>query len=146
MEQKLPASHYPQSTNRPLPPINTSALGKKTCLGNRYVHSHLRNPHSIQTSKQDYSRLAAKIPFYTLMSHSINALTPSATSKSSTDWDDGVSMESASPAGTTASSGTKRKRNTDPKFYAVRVGNHPGIYHSWKDCLEQVKGFKNATC
>lgn len=55
-------------------------------------------------------------------------------------------MKSASPAGTFTSSGTKRKRATEHKFYAVRVGYHPGIYHSWKECLEQVKGFKNATC
>lgn len=30
------------------------------------------------------------------------------------------------------------------KFYAVRVGKAPGIYHSWSDCLEQVKGHKGA--
>ncbi|MCJ1430622.1 hypothetical protein MMC29_008540 [Sticta canariensis] len=58
--------------------------------------------------------------------------------------DDTISVKSASPTGTTASSGTKRKRNTE-KFYAVRVGYHPGVYHSWADCLEQVKGFKKAT-
>ena len=60
--------------------------------------------------------------------------------------DDAASIESASAAGTTASAGTKRKRATEPKFYAVRVGNRPGIYHTWADCLEQVKGFKKATC
>jgi len=60
--------------------------------------------------------------------------------------DDTASVKSASPAGTTASAGTKRKRAAEPKFYAVRVGNHPGIYHTWADCLEQVKGFKKATC
>ena len=27
-----------------------------------------------------------------------------------------------------------------------RVGYRPGIYHTWADCLEQVKGFKKATC
>ena len=60
--------------------------------------------------------------------------------------DDVASVKSASPAGTTASTGTKRKRAAEPKFYAVRVGNRPGIYHTWADCLEQVKGFKKATC
>ena len=59
--------------------------------------------------------------------------------------DDTISVKSASPTGTTASSGTKRKRNAE-KFYAVRVGYHPGVYHTWADCLEQVKGFKKATC
>ncbi|KAF1810243.1 ribonuclease H-like protein [Eremomyces bilateralis CBS 781.70] len=43
---------------------------------------------------------------------------------------------------TTSSGGTKRKRNDGPKFYAVRTGFNPGIYHTYKDCLEQVRGFK----
>ncbi|KAI4184939.1 MAG: hypothetical protein L6R41_004431 [Letrouitia leprolyta] len=55
-----------------------------------------------------------------------------------------MSPKSASPAGTSVSAGTKRKRATDPKFYAVRAGHHPGIYHTWADCLEQVTGFKKA--
>ncbi|KAL8867227.1 MAG: hypothetical protein Q9174_005800 [Haloplaca sp. 1 TL-2023] len=46
--------------------------------------------------------------------------------------------------GTSVSAGTKRKRAADPKFYAVRVGHRPGVYHTWADCLEQVKGFKKA--
>lgn len=49
-------------------------------------------------------------------------------------------MSSASaPAG-------KRKRDptASTKFYAVRVGKTPGVYYSWPDCLEQVKGFPKA--
>lgn len=45
------------------------------------------------------------------------------------------------------SSGMKRKRDGKApqlKFYAVRVGKAPGIYHSWPDCLEQVRGFPKA--
>jgi ribonuclease HI len=45
------------------------------------------------------------------------------------------------------SAGTKRKRESKAaqlKFYAVRIGKTPGIYHSWPDCLEQVKGFPKA--
>lgn len=45
-----------------------------------------------------------------------------------------------------SSAGAKRKRATDPKFYAVRAGHKPGIYHTWNDCLEQVRGFKKALC
>ena len=60
--------------------------------------------------------------------------------------DDMISIKSASQAGTSASNGTKRKRSTDAKFYAVRVGYQPGVYHTWRDCLEQVKGFKKAMC
>lgn len=26
------------------------------------------------------------------------------------------------------------------------MGYHPGIYHTWADCLKEVKGFKKATC
>ena len=67
--------------------------------------------------------------------------------RSATDrMDDMDSIKSASHAGTLASNGTKRKRSTDPKFYAVRVGHQPGIYHTWRDCLEQVKGYKKAMC
>lgn len=57
-----------------------------------------------------------------------------------------ASVNSASQAGTNVSAGTKRKRAAEPKFYAVRVGFRPGIYHTWADCLEQVKGFKKALC
>lgn len=46
-----------------------------------------------------------------------------------------------------ATAGTKRKRE-DPKqtskFYAVRIGKEPGIYYTWKDCLNQVRGFPKA--
>lgn len=34
----------------------------------------------------------------------------------------------------------------ESKFYAVRLGHTPGIYHSWPDCLDQVRGFKGAVC
>jgi len=29
-------------------------------------------------------------------------------------------------------------------FYAVKIGKNPGIYENWKECEEQVKGFKGA--
>ncbi|KAF2428085.1 ribonuclease H-like protein [Tothia fuscella] len=47
---------------------------------------------------------------------------------------------------TTTSSGTKRKRGNDLKFYAVRTGHMPGIYHSWEDCKLQITGFKKSAC
>jgi hypothetical protein len=49
-------------------------------------------------------------------------------------------------AQTTTSSGVKRKRGTELKFYAVRHGHAPGIYHSWGDCKAQITGFKKAIC
>ncbi|KAK3706475.1 hypothetical protein LTR37_012685 [Vermiconidia calcicola] len=59
-----------------------------------------------------------------------------------------VNDASASPPlpDTTAPAGTKRKRESKPslKFYAVRVGKEPGIYHTWKECLDQVRGFPKA--
>ncbi|KAL9101525.1 MAG: hypothetical protein Q9163_003221 [Psora crenata] len=58
--------------------------------------------------------------------------------------DDTASIKSSSQAATTASTGTKRKRSSDPKFYAVRVGRRPGVYSTWADCIKQVKGFKKA--
>ncbi|KAK1090750.1 hypothetical protein LTR48_007692, partial [Friedmanniomyces endolithicus] len=53
-----------------------------------------------------------------------------------------LSIPSApTPAPPPASAGTKRKRDTQPKFYAVRVGKQPGVYHTWLECLDQVRGF-----
>lgn len=51
-----------------------------------------------------------------------------------------------SPTETSSSSGTKRKREKDPKFYAVKTGFKPGVYKTWAECLAQIKGFKAATC
>lgn len=42
--------------------------------------------------------------------------------------------------------GTKRKRMGEPKFYAVQSGHTPGVYTNWKDCLDQIRGFKGAKC
>ena len=30
------------------------------------------------------------------------------------------------------------------KYYVVWVGQNPGVYKSWQDCQEQIKGFPNA--
>ncbi|KAI5787074.1 ribonuclease H-like domain-containing protein [Geopyxis carbonaria] len=30
------------------------------------------------------------------------------------------------------------------KYYAVRTGHTPGVYTSWNDCLDQIRGFKGA--
>ncbi|MCJ1288060.1 hypothetical protein MMC26_007413 [Xylographa opegraphella] len=65
--------------------------------------------------------------------------------RTAAEIDDAASTKSGSTTYTTASSGTKRKRVVEPKFYSVRVGHRPGIYHTWNECLSQVKGFKNAT-
>ncbi|OJD20048.1 hypothetical protein AJ78_00064 [Emergomyces pasteurianus Ep9510] len=48
------------------------------------------------------------------------------------------------PASPVESSGAKRKRTAEPKFYAVKFGFQPGVYHTWNDCLTQVTGFKGA--
>ncbi|KAM0713610.1 hypothetical protein Q7P37_010572 [Cladosporium fusiforme] len=57
------------------------------------------------------------------------------------DIEGGNGIHDANPVG------TKRKRDSKApqlKFYAVRVGKSPGIYHTWPDCLEQVRGFPKA--
>jgi len=48
----------------------------------------------------------------------------------------------SSNSSTTTTNTAKRKRTG--KYYAVRTGHNPGIYTSWRDCLDQVKGFKGA--
>ncbi|KAJ5776004.1 uncharacterized protein N7511_001015 [Penicillium nucicola] len=53
----------------------------------------------------------------------------------------------ASPASKPSPSptaGTKRKRNGAAKYYAVKAGHKPGIYHGWNECLAQITGFKGA--
>jgi hypothetical protein len=42
--------------------------------------------------------------------------------------------------------GQKRKRPTDKKFYAVKSGKAPGVYETWNECLNQVRGQKGALC
>lgn len=52
-----------------------------------------------------------------------------------------------SPSPTPAlAQGTKRKRNSVGKYYAVKRGYQPGIYYEWSDCLAQVTGYKGAMC
>ena len=51
-----------------------------------------------------------------------------------------------SPAASTPTAGTKRKRANEQKFYAVRQGKRPGIYNTWEECLSQVTGHKGASC
>ncbi|PGH13771.1 hypothetical protein AJ79_03470 [Helicocarpus griseus UAMH5409] len=69
-----------------------------------------------------------------------------AVNPSSATNDTKSSAPPASPVDSTASqaAGAKRKRTTEPKFYAVKFGFQPGIYHTWNDCLTQVTGFKGA--
>lgn len=55
-----------------------------------------------------------------------------------------ASPRSKPPPSPTA--GTKRKRTTGNKLYAVKKGSKPGIYYSWPDCLAQITGFKGAIC
>lgn len=54
----------------------------------------------------------------------------------------------ASPALTpnNAAAGTKRKRPSEKKFYAVKSGKVPGIYNTWDECLNQVRGHRGAAC
>ncbi|KAK2735298.1 hypothetical protein FQN57_001193 [Myotisia sp. PD_48] len=46
--------------------------------------------------------------------------------------------------GSNVAAGAKRKKNGEPKFYAVKVGFRPGVYNRWEECLTQVTGYKGA--
>ncbi|PWY78448.1 hypothetical protein BO94DRAFT_177822 [Aspergillus sclerotioniger CBS 115572] len=46
----------------------------------------------------------------------------------------------------TSAAGTKRKRASAAKYYAVKAGYQPGVYYDWNDCLTQVTGYKGAVC
>lgn len=56
------------------------------------------------------------------------------------------SAAAPSPSDVPSSSGSKRKRNGENKFYAVRAGHKTGVFLTWADCYEQIKGFKGAIC
>ncbi|GAB1193173.1 hypothetical protein APSETT444_002376 [Aspergillus pseudonomiae] len=43
-----------------------------------------------------------------------------------------------------STAGTKRKRGSAGKYYAVKAGYQPGVYYAWNDCLTQVTGYKGA--
>ena len=30
------------------------------------------------------------------------------------------------------------------KYYAVKVGNNPGLFDNWAECQESIKGFSGA--
>jgi ribonuclease HI len=40
----------------------------------------------------------------------------------------------------------KRKSSPQVKFYAVRAGHTPGVYLSWKECEQNISGFRGAAC
>lgn len=35
-------------------------------------------------------------------------------------------------------------KNKNPRYYAVRTGRKPGVYHSWAECQAQVSGYSRA--
>ncbi|KAK5118547.1 hypothetical protein LTR85_008012 [Meristemomyces frigidus] len=55
-------------------------------------------------------------------------------------------LSTAAPPAPAPAAGVKRKRESKGalKFYGVRVGKEPGIYHTWAECLDQVRGFPKA--
>lgn len=62
----------------------------------------------------------------------------------------GATTPSPSPGPVTSHmkspAGTKRKRTSGAKYYAVKKGYQPGVYYQWNDCLTQVTGYKGAVC
>ncbi|KAL3446492.1 hypothetical protein BJX65DRAFT_114706 [Aspergillus insuetus] len=58
-------------------------------------------------------------------------------------------MDGTSPSptpGPASTAGTKRKRGSAGKYYAVKSGYQPGVYYEWNECLAQVTGYKGAVC
>jgi ribonuclease HI len=43
-----------------------------------------------------------------------------------------------------AVAGSKRKRPSEKKVYAVKEGRIPGVYSTWNECLDQVRGHRGA--
>ncbi|KAL5116689.1 hypothetical protein ACEQ8H_005438 [Pleosporales sp. CAS-2024a] len=45
-------------------------------------------------------------------------------------------------AGPTSVTSSGKRKSSPAKFYAVKVGRQPGIYHSWDDCKAQTHGMR----
>lgn len=54
--------------------------------------------------------------------------------------------KASSPLPAPQVAGQKRKRPTEKKYYAVKIGKVPGVYDTWDECLQQVTGQKGAQC
>lgn len=48
------------------------------------------------------------------------------------------------PTEQSTSSGAKKRKLAEPKFYAVRAGHSAGVYTDWNQCKAQITGFKGA--
>ena len=57
-----------------------------------------------------------------------------------------VSPSTASSTSNGTSQKRKRPGADGVKYYAVREGRKPGVYYTWGECLNQVKGHKGALC
>ncbi|OQE26508.1 hypothetical protein PENSTE_c005G04028 [Penicillium steckii] len=108
------------------------------------IYPTLQRQSLQKTFKRPYNSTLSSL-FYSAASHilafptdTMNETTPSP-SPAPGSKAPSRSRPSASPA-----AGTKRKRITGPKFYAVKKGFAPGVYEGWKDCLAQITGFKGA--
>jgi ribonuclease HI len=55
-----------------------------------------------------------------------------------------LSINQASTSSSTAPQ--KRKGSLQIKFYAVKAGHNPGVYLSWKECEQNISGFRGAAC
>jgi hypothetical protein len=51
-------------------------------------------------------------------------------------------VDDSTMASTKSNTSSGKRKRASPKFYAVRVGRTPGIYHSWEDCKAQTDGTK----
>ena len=49
----------------------------------------------------------------------------------------------AGPTSVASNTSSGKRKRSSPKFYAVKVGRTPGIYHSWEDCKAQTEGIKS---
>ena len=47
---------------------------------------------------------------------------------------------------TSSGLGAKRKRDSAPKFYAVKAGKVPGVYTTWDEAKRQTDGVSGSIC
>jgi hypothetical protein len=116
----------------------------------QYANIHLALGHFfiITSSRHSTRLLLLALPFRTLRPTRNYRCTTMAQAAGLTNGTKASASDSvrASPAVSTPTAGTKRKRANEQKIYAVKEGKRPGIYNTWEECLSQVTGHKGASC
>ncbi|KGO71095.1 Ribosomal protein L9/RNase H1, N-terminal [Penicillium italicum] len=106
------------------------------------IHAVVSVEHVIQSTQQ--GRLLPNFTTLTIIDSTLSDDKSAAMNKTTPSPSPVPKASPGSKPSPSPTAGTKRKRNTAAKYYAVKAGHKPGIYYGWNDCLAQITGFKGA--